>query len=202
MRFSGSIQPRVRIVPGPVSGRLTRSAVRFAFGVLNEALRETVGVPLIRTGCVSTFVWYSSRESSLAAFISALAVTPASSVSVSALPLPGPKVSAPRAGAPAVSRSTASPVAGSGHSGYGVGLALPHTRLTVAPSTTRWPAVVATADARVSVLPAMLVITRVVLVIVPSALVCGTVRVKPIRNGLVSATASVAVLDCSPVTAD
>ncbi len=45
---------------------------------------------------------------------------------------------------------------GSGHSAYGVGLALPHTRLTVA---TVWPAV--TAVASVSVLPAMLVITRV-----------------------------------------
>jgi hypothetical protein len=31
-------------------------------------------------------------------------------------------------------------------------------------------------------------------------LVCGTVSVKPIRNGLVSATASVAVFDWSPVT--
>ena len=129
-------------------------------------------------------------------------MTPASSISVSGLPAPGPKVRAPRPGAPGVSRSTASPVAGSGHSGYGVGLGLPHTRLTVAPSTTRWPAAVATADASVSVLPATFVIRRVVLVIVPLAFVCGIVSVKPIRNGLVSATVSVAVLDCSPVTVD
>ena len=108
----------------------------------------------------------------------------------------------PRPGAPAVSRSGTSLVAGSGHSGYGVGLAGRRTRLTVAPSTTRWPAPVATADARVSVLPAMFVIRRVVLVIVPLAFVWGIVSVKPIRNGLVSATVSVAVLDCSPVTVD
>ena len=89
---------------------------------------------------------------------------------------------------------TALPAAGSGHSAYGVGLAVPQTRFTTAPLTTRWPAVVATADASVSVLPAMFVITRVVLVIVPLALVCGTVSVVPTANGLASATVSVAVL--------
>ena len=36
--------------------------------------------------------------------------------------------------------------------------------------------------------------------IVPSAFVCGTVSVKPIMNGLVSATVRVAVFDWSPVT--
>src|SRR5688572_27777759 len=130
------------------------------------------------------------------------AVRPASSVSVSGPPLPAAKVSPPRPGAPAARWSTASPEAGSGHSGYGVGLLLPHTRLTIAPFTTRWPAAVATGLARVSVLPAMLLMRRVVFVMVPLALVCGTVSVKPIRNGLASATVSVAVLMCSPVTAD
>ena len=43
-------------------------------------------------------------------------------------------------------------------------------------------------------------ITRVVFVIVPVEFVCGTVSVKPIENGLVSATSSVAVFDWSPVT--
>ena len=57
VRFSGSIQPRVRIVPLPVSGRLTRIAVRFAFDLLNDALSDTRGVPLIRTGSLSTLVW-------------------------------------------------------------------------------------------------------------------------------------------------
>jgi hypothetical protein len=48
----------------------------------------------------------------------------------------------------------------------------------------------------------MLVITRVVLVIVPFAFVCGTVSVKPIRNGPAFATVSVAVFECSPATVD
>ena len=59
-----------------------------------------------------------------------------------------------------VSLSTASPVAGSGHSAYGVGLALPHARITTAPLD--GAAAVATGVASVSVLPAMFVITRVV----------------------------------------
>ena len=46
----------------------------------------------------------------------------------------------------------------------------------------------------------MFVITRVVLVIVPLALVCGIVSVWPTRNGAALATVSVAVFDWSPVT--
>ena len=50
----------------------------------------------------------------------------------------------PRAGAPGVKFMTAFAEAGSGHSGYGVGAAVPQTWLTIAPFTTRWPAAVAT----------------------------------------------------------
>ena len=59
-------------------------------------------------------------------------------------------------------RRVESPTAGSGHSAYGVGFAVLQARLTTAPLATDWPAVVATAVASVSTLPAMLVITRVV----------------------------------------
>ena len=48
----------------------------------------------------------------------------------------------------------------------------------------------------------MFVITRVVLVIVPSAFVCGIVSVVPTRNGAAEATVSVAVLTASVETVD
>ena len=81
---------------------------------------------------------------------------------------------------------------GSGHSAYGVGLALPQTRFTVAPCDTS-PAL-----ASVSVLPAMLVITRVTF----SRLACGTVSVKPSGKTLASATVIVVEFVAAPVTVD
>ena len=56
VRFSGSRQPRVRIVPAPVSGRLTRIAVMLALVFENAASSVTRGVPLMRTGAVSGLV--------------------------------------------------------------------------------------------------------------------------------------------------
>src|SRR4029450_211876 len=90
-------------------------------------------------------------------------------------------------------------VAGSGHSGYGVGLALPQTRFTTVPSATFCPAPVATgATSTRWVWSGIDVISRVVLVVVPSALVCGTVSVKRIRNGEGAATAGGLVFSGSP----
>src|SRR5215211_2042900 len=119
-----------------------------------------------------------------------------SSVSVSVADGAAAKLSAPVAGAPGWNRSVASDDAGSGHSAYGVGFAVPQTRLTVAPSATFWPAAVATADASTRcVASGIAVMTRVVVVIVPDAFVCGTVSVNPSGKALVSATVSVAVFD-------
>ncbi len=113
----------------------------------------------------------------------------------------GWNVRPPRAGAPGVKFSTAFAEAGSGHSGYGVGFALPQTRLTIAPLTTRWPAAVATGVASTTWVESGIdVITRVVFVIVPVEFVCGIVSVKPSSSALVSATVSVAVFEWSPTT--
>src|SRR5262249_31001605 len=102
--------------------------------------------------------------------------------------------SAPRPGEPAVSLWVTGLAAGSGHSLYGVGFAVPQTRFTIAPPAAFCPAVVAPALASTRrVESGMSVIKRVVLVIIPLAFVCGTVSVKPSGNGDVSATVSVAV---------
>ncbi len=64
VRFSGSLQPRVMIVPAPVpvAGKWASTAVRLAFDVAlpflssNAALIVTVGVPEMRAGSVSGFM--------------------------------------------------------------------------------------------------------------------------------------------------
>src|SRR6266545_3764779 len=118
------------------------------------------------------------------------------SVSVGASGSADASVRPPRAGAPGVRCSATARDAGSGHSAYGVGLVGLHTRLTTAPSAIFWPAAVVIVDASTRCVEfGMSVIRRVVLVVVLSALVCGIVSVKPIRNGLVFVTISVAVFD-------
>src|SRR5262245_33193251 len=73
--------------------------------------------------------------------------------------------------------------------------------LRTAPPATVWPAVVATAVARTTLVASgIATISRVVLVIVPFAFVCGIVSVMLTFIWLVSPTVSVAVFDCAPAT--
>ena len=73
--------------------------------------------------------------------------------------------------------------------------------LTTAPPAMLWPAPVATAESRTTVVALGIArIARVVVVIVPAAFVCGIVSVMPTCNWLASATVSVAVLDWAPTT--
>jgi hypothetical protein len=107
---------------------------------------------------------------------------PASSVSVSVVPAPAPvKPSPPRLAPPVPSFWVTGAEAGSGHSAYGVGLAVLQARKTTALLTIFDPAAVAWAAATVTwVASAMLVITVVALVIlaiVPLAAVTGIVSV-------------------------
>ena len=74
--------------------------------------------------------------------------------------------------------------------------------LTTAPLATLWPAAVATAESRTTVVElGIATIARVVSVIVPVAFVCGIVSVMPTCSWLALATVSVAVFDWSPTTA-
>src|SRR6186713_3022357 len=143
-RFSGSIQPRVRIVPFPVAGYETSQADRFAFAFENAILSDSVGVPLIRTGADSGAVRNASRFGDDVAFASEADVSVALSTSVSCASGTAWKVSAPMPGAPPPRLSSAGADAGSGHSAYGVGFAMPQARLTIVPSATRCPVAVAT----------------------------------------------------------
>src|SRR6201999_1697964 len=100
----------------------------------------------------------------------------ASSVSVSVPVENGPvKLRPPRELPPAVNFSTTFAALGSGHSAYGVGLALPHARLAIDPPATFEPAAVATALASVRCVEfGMSLISTLLVVVEPLAAVTCT----------------------------
>src|SRR5262245_56324563 len=123
------------------------------------------------------------------------------SVNVSVVALPCRKVRPPLVGPPDVKSKFATHAPGSGHSAYGLGLAVAQVTLAVAPPATREPAAVATAAPSMTCVESGTAqIAIVEFVTAPVVLVTGIVSDVPYESWLESWTIRMFVFDWSPST--